>query len=55
MDDRQHKKFKKDIKAHTGVKCWKCLYPKEGSCKQNRSSCTAIHCACAMVDPRIKD
>ncbi len=52
MDARQHRKFKKDMKNHTR-KCHKCGYPKQGSCKQ--TPCSAIHCACRLTDPDIKD
>jgi hypothetical protein len=53
MDNKQYKKFRKDMKHH-GRKCWKCGYPKRDGCK-GEPSCSAIHCACAMTDPDIKD
>ena len=52
MDERQHRRFKKDMKNHTRT-CWKCGLPKNNAC--NQSSCSAMHCACAMTDPDIKD
>ncbi len=53
MDERQHRKFRKDMKNHTR-KCWKCGLPKrEKGCTP--ASCYAQHCACAMTDPDISD
>jgi hypothetical protein len=52
MDEREYKRFRKDMKNHTR-KCWKCGLPKRDSC--NQSPCSAHHCACAMTDPDIKD
>lgn len=54
MDERQHKKFRKDMKNHSR-KCWKCGLPKREGSYCNSGMCYAQHCACAMTDPDIKD